>query len=91
MALIMNTIAPNNNEPTEVESLFAKVASVEEALNNPSHSDALGESLNLYGVCMGLAAESTVVTLTDAQRKEFSNRMKAIDEQLQEQAMEGFF
>lgn len=88
----MTTSSAGSNELTEVEALFAKVASIENALNNSSStSNGLESSLNLYGVCMGLAAESTVVTLTDAQRKEFSNRMKAIDEQLQEQAMGGFF
>lgn len=88
----MTTSSAGNNELPEAEALFAKVASIEDTLNNSSSSsNGLESSLNLYGVCMGLAAESTVVTLTDAQRKEFNNRMKAIDEQLQEQAMEGFF
>lgn len=88
----MTTSSAGSNELTDVEALFAKVASIEDTLNNSSSSsNGLESSLSLYGVCMGLAAESTVVTLTDAQRKEFNNRMKAIDEQLQEQAMEGFF
>lgn len=88
----MTTSSAGSNELTDVEALFAKVASIEDTLNNSSSSsNGLESSLNLYGVCMGIAAESTVVTLTDAQRKEFNNRMKAIDEQLQEQAMEGFF
>lgn len=88
----MTTASTANNEPTEVEALFAKVTSVENTLNN-TFSDANGveQSLQLYGLCMGIVAESTTVSLTDAQRAEFAARMDKIDEKLQEQAMEDFF
>lgn len=88
----MTTSSTSNNEAISVEELFAKVASVEETLNSPSPNvDGLGESLHLFGICMGIVAESTIVSLTDAQRAEFSERMDRIDAQLQEQAINDFF
>lgn len=88
----MTTDSIENNDATGVEELFAKVTSVEETLNNPSPDvDGLGESLHLYGICMGIAAESTTVILNDAQRAEFNGRMDRIDSKLQEQAMQDFF
>lgn len=87
----MTTDSIENNDATGVEELFAKVASVEETLNNPSPDvDGLGESLHLYGICMGIVAESTTVALTDEQRAEFNMRMNSIDDKVQEQAMKGF-
>lgn len=88
----MTTSFNSTNEPTDVEVLFAKVTSVEETLNNSSTEvTGVEQSLHLYGWCMGIVAESTTVSLTDAQRAEFNERMDRIDSKLQEQAMEDFF
>lgn len=88
----MTNASTTNNEPTEVEALFAKVTSVEETLNNSSPDvNGVEQSLHLYGLCMGIVAESTTISLTKAQRAEFAGRMDRIDEKLQEQAMEDFF
>lgn len=84
--------APAKDNESNVSELFAKVTSVEETLKTPSHNvDGVEESLNLYGICMGIAAESTTVPLNDAQRAEFNERMDRIDSKLQEQAMQDFF
>lgn len=81
-----------NNESTEVEALFAKVTSVENALNCPSPDmEGVEQSLHLYGLCMGIVAESTTVPLTVAQRADFAERMDRIDAKIQEQAMDDFF
>lgn len=81
-----------NNESAGVEALFAKVTSVEETLNKTSpDGDGLSESLQLYGICMGIMAESTTVVLTNEQRAEFNERMDRIDSKVQEQAMNDFF
>jgi hypothetical protein len=86
----------SNNEVThdvsdDVKGLFAKVTSVEDSVNNPSaDEDARGESLHLYGICMGIMAESTVVELTPNQRREFNTRMNQIELKIQEQALNDF-
>jgi hypothetical protein len=84
----MTTSSAQNNELTEAEVLFAKVAHLENALNN---SFGLEQSLNLHGDSMSLVFESTTVALDATQRVEFSARMSKIDEKLQEQAMDDFF
>lgn len=88
----MTKTSITNNESAGVEALFAKVTSVEETLNKTSPDvDGLSESLQLYGICMGIMAESTTVVLTNEQRAEFNERMDRIDEKVQEQAMNDFF
>lgn len=88
----MTKTSITNNESAGVEALLAKVTSVEETLNKTSPDvDGLSESLQLYGICMGIMAESTTVVLTNEQRAEFNERMDRIDEKVQEQAMNDFF
>lgn len=88
----MTKTSITNNESAGVEALFAKVTSVEETLNKTSPDvDGLSESLQLYGICMGIMAESTTVVLTNEQRAEFNERMDRIDSKVQEQAMTNFF
>ena len=88
----MTKPSTTSNESAGVEALFARVTSVEQTLNNASPDvDGVEQSLHLYGLCMGIVAESTTVSLTDAQRGEFAERMDRIDAKIQEQAMEDFF